>query len=124
MSFRRSIAKRFFHGFTAIVILSISFAIGVLVSPIGFALDGMAHGKVLDGAGYFSIHQYRSTYFIQLLFSCSHYQSPEKANKVFDSWIGSATKVIERGPKYDRQGNIVGERAVTVSFDTAKDERY
>ena len=125
MTSRRVLAKRVLvRASTAIVTLLFSFALGVLISPIRFSLDGIGHGRVLDGGGFFGIKCYTSTYFIKLWFSRSKYQSAEKANEVFATAVGSAVKVIERGPKYNRQGRLVGQRAVAILLDTERNEQY
>jgi hypothetical protein len=109
---------------TAIVTFLFTFAFGVLISPIGFSLEGMGHGKVIDGGGGFFCHRYTSTYFINLWFSGAGYPSPEKANEVFANAVGSAVKVIERGPRYDQHGRVVGQRAVAILLDTENNEQY
>lgn len=109
---------------TAIVTFLFTFALGVLISPIGFSLEGMGHGKVIDGGGGFFCHRYTSTYFINLWFSGAGYRSPEKANEVFANRAGSAVKVIERGPRYNQHGKVVGQRAVAILLDTENNEQY
>jgi len=109
---------------TAIVTLLFSFALGVLISPIGFSLDGIGHGMVKDGGGFLGIECYTSTDFIKLWFFRAHYRSPEKANEAFAVQVGSAVKVIERGPKYNRDGSLGGQRAVAIVLDTENNEQY
>lgn len=125
MTSRTGLARRVLvHAATAIVTFLFCFALGVLVSPIAFSLDGIGHGKVNDGGGGFVINCYTSTYFIKLWFSSRHYRSTEKANEVFATEVASAIKVIERGPKYNRNGSLVGQRAVAILLDTDKNEQY
>jgi hypothetical protein len=125
MTLRRSIMKReLVHAVTAIVTLSISFAIGVFISPIGFSLDMMGHGKMLNGGGGFFIQRYTSTYWIKLWFSSGKYQSPEKANEDFASNARSAVKVIDCGPKYNRHGDKIGQRAVALMLNPETNEQY
>ena len=122
---RRGLARRVLvYASTAIGTFLFSFAFGVLISPIGFSIDCMAHGKVIDGGGNYFVHRYTSNYFINVWFSGGGYRSPEKANEVFDKEIGSAVKVIERGPKYDRHGSVIGQRAVAIVLDTENNEQY
>lgn len=124
MTSRRVLAKRVLvHASTAIVTFLFSFALGVLISPIGFSLDSIAHGKVQDGGGFVS-RRYTSTYFVKLWFSSAKYQSSQKANELFAIAVGSAVKVIERRPKYNRHGSLVGQRAVAILLDDEKNEEY
>ncbi len=125
MTSRRVVTQRVLvHASTAIVTFLFSFALGVLISPIGFSIDCMAHGTVKDGGGFFGSHRYTSTYFIKVWFSRVHYRSPEKANEVFAVEVGSADKVIDRGPKYNRDGSLVGQRAVAILLDAENNEQY
>jgi hypothetical protein len=125
MTSRNVVAQRVLvHASTSIVMFLFSFALGVLISPIGFSLDGMGHGKVKEGGSFLGIEHYTSTYFIKLWFFHAHYRSPEKANEVFAVEVGSAVKVIERGPKYNRDGHLVGQRAVAIVLDTENNEQY
>ena len=121
---RHTLKRLFVHVSTAVVTLLLSFALGVLISPIRFRLDGMACGKVLDGGGFFGIQSYTSTYFIKLSFSRSQYRSPEHGNEVFGAIVKSAVKIIDRRPKYDLQGRKVGERAVAILVDPERNTQY
>lgn len=124
MTLRRQALKRLFvHGCTGVVTFLLSFALGVLISPIGFRLDGMGCGKVQDG-GRFGIQSYTSTYFIKLSFSRAEYRSPENANEVFAAIVNSAVRIIDRRPKYNRQGSKVGERAVAILLDHERNAEY
>src|SRR5687768_16922017 len=90
------------HVSTAAVTFLLSFALGVLISPIRFSPDSAARGKMLDGDGYFGIQNYTSTYFIKLSFFTVPYSSPEEANEAFTAVVKSAVRIIDRGPRYDR----------------------
>lgn len=95
----------------------LSFALGVFISPIRFSLDAMGRGKVLDGDDFFGVQSYTSTYFTKLSFSSVPFRSPEKANEAFTAIVKPAVRIIDRGPKYDRHGSKVGERAVAILRD-------
>ena len=124
MTLLRHAPKRFLvHVSTAAVTFLLSFALGVLISPIRFSLDGMGRGKMLDSDDYFGVQSYTSTYFIKLSFSSVPYRSPEKANEVFTAAVKSAVRIIDRGPKY-RQGSKVGERAVAILRDPERNEEF
>lgn len=125
MSLRPAALKRpLIRVFTALAAFLLSFALGLGMSPIGFRLDGMGHGKVLDGDGFFGIQSYTSTYFIKLWFYQARYRSPEKANEVFTNFVTSAIRVVDRQPKYNRQGVKVGERAVAVLLNPETNEQF
>jgi hypothetical protein len=94
----------------------LTFTLGVAVSPIRFYVEGMGCGKVIDGGGGFSITSYQSSYFIKLLSVSEAYVSPEKANEVFDERLSTAVRIIELGPKVNREGRVVGRRAVALFF--------
>jgi hypothetical protein len=94
------------------------FIIGVAISPIRFYAEGTGVGRVIDGGGGFSITSYRSTYFVRLSFVHSGYLSTEKANQVFAELLGEAFRVVEHMPKFNKNGALVGQRAVAVFFDT------
>lgn len=118
MTSRRAIARRVLvYASKAIVALLSTFALGVLISPIGFYLNSMARGRVKDESGFFSVHHYTSTYFINVWFSSSQFHSPERANEVLAEDLKSVVKVIEIGPKHNREGRLVGQRAVAIVLD-------
>ena len=100
-----------------LVIALLTFALGVAVAPIRFDVEGMGCGKVVDGGG-FSITSYRSSYFVNLLSIHEAYISPEHANAIFDIRLRKAAKVIEVGPKFNRQGSVVGRRAMALFNST------
>ena len=93
----------------------LTFALGVAVSPIRFDVEGMGAGRVIDGGG-FSITSYKSSYFVNLLSVYEAYVSPENANAIFDIRLRKAAKVIEVGPKFNREGAVVGRRAMAVFY--------
>ena len=99
-----------------LAIASLTFTLGVAVSPIRFYVEGMGCGKVIDGGGGFSVTSYRSSYFVKLLVAYEGYVSPEKANEVFEEHLSSAAKVIEVGPKVNGEGVVVGRRSVALFF--------
>ena len=76
----------------------------------------MGCGKVIDGGGGFSITSYTSPYFVKLTFAHEGYASPEKANHVFSQRLTQAVQVLEHGPKLNRDGIVVGQRAMTLFF--------
>jgi hypothetical protein len=125
MTFRRARARRVFvYACRSTVAFLCSFLVGVVVSPIGFSIDGIGHGTVTDGGGSFFFHSYTSTYFFQVWFSCSGYQSAAKANEVFAEGVRAAVKVIEIGPKHNRDGRLIGQRAVAVLLTTDPNQQY
>lgn len=92
----------------------LTFIIGVVLSPIRFYEAGIGCGRMPDGHGY-SIRGYRSSYFVKLWVEHAGYSSAEKANEVFQRLVKEGIEVIERTPKFDREGQKVGERMVIIS---------
>lgn len=124
MLLRHAPKRLLVHVSTAVVGFLLSFALGVLISPIRFSLEAMGRGKMLDGDGFFGIQSYTSTYFVKLSFSSVPYRSPEQANEVFTAIVKSAVRVVDRGPRYNRQGSKVGERAVAILLDPESNEQF
>lgn len=106
-----------------LVIALLTFALGVAVSPIRFDVEGMGAGRVIDGGG-FSITSYRSSYFVNLLSIYEAYVSAEHANAIFDIRLRKAAKVIEVGPKFNREGAVVGRRAMALFNSTESSGPY
>jgi len=94
----------------------LTFLLGVGFSPIHFYVEGMGCGKVIDGGGPFSITSFSSSYFVDLIRAGEVYVSPEKANEVFDQHLSEAVEVFEVGPKNNKDGAVVGRRAVALFF--------
>ena len=105
------------------IVALLTFLISILVSPIHFQVQGWGCGRVTDGGGGYSITSYRSSYFVQLTFAHFGYDSPEKANAVFAEHLAETIQVIEVGPKLDKQGKIVGRRAVVITLDQNRDKQ-
>jgi hypothetical protein len=97
----------------------LAFIVGVAVAPVRFYEEGSGRGKVFDGGGNFAVAVYQSSYFIRVWVAHESYVSPEKANQVFDQRLSHAVKVIEVGPKINREGKVVGRRAVGLFFSPA-----
>jgi hypothetical protein len=102
----------------------LAFVIAKLIWPIRFKLDYIAHGQVLDGGGGLVVEGFTSSQGIKLRASHSGYASPEKASEVFSKTLNGAARLIERTPKFNRQGLRVGERAVAILIDPENDEQY
>jgi len=102
----------------------VTFIVGVVISPIHFAVEGMGCGRTIDGGGGFSVTSYKSSYFVNLSFAHSGYLSTEKANEVFKQTLGEAVRVLEVSPKFDTHGQTIGRRAVVVFFDTERNQYY
>ena len=125
MTLRRHALRRLVgHVSYGVVTFLLSFALGALISPIRFRLDGMGRGKVQDGGGYFCIQSYTSTYFIKLTLVRAQYRSPEKANEVFTAILNSAVRIIDKRPKFDQRDRKVGERAVAILLDPASNVEF
>src|SRR5262249_19042554 len=73
-------------------------------------------GKVIDGGGGFSATYYSSSYFVTLVLAHEGHVSPKKANQVFDQRLRQAVQVFELGPKTNREGKVVGQRAFALFF--------
>lgn len=101
----------------------LAFVIGVAVAPIHFYREASGYGKVIDGGGGYGITVYTSSYFVKLWSAHDSYVSPEKADQVFNEYLSQAVKVIEVGPKLDREGAVVGRRAM-VLFDSPETSCY
>jgi hypothetical protein len=113
-----------FYAATALGSILLVFAIVELVWPTRFKLDFIAHGRVIDGGGGLVIDGFTSSQGIKLRASRSGYPSPEKANEVFGNTLNGAARLIERTPKFNRQGLRVGERAVAILVDHETCEEY
>lgn len=107
-----------------VLIAVLTFTIGVAISPIRFTLEILGHGIVEDGGGAFAVAGYRSSYFVKLWRSGEVYDTPEKANLVFQERLKEAVKVLERAPKFSEGGSKVGERAVAIIYNKARDEQH
>ena len=88
----------------------VTFVVGVAVSPIHFYGESIACGWNNSSA------TYRSTYFIQVANGYQGFDSAEAAEKAFDQRLSQAAEVIEVGPKVDRDGTVIGRRAVTLHY--------
>ena len=102
----------------------LTFVLGVAMSPIRFEVEGMGCGKLVDGGGGFGITSYSSSYFVKLWFVQSAYASPEKADVVFDQHVSQAVKVIELGPKMNREGVVIGRRAMAIFYSPQLSKNY
>ena len=105
--------------FTAVL----TFAIGVVISPIRFTPEILAHGTVTDGGGAYAVARYKSSYFVNLWRSSEVYDTPEKADQVFQDRLQRAVKVLERAPKFNEGGAKVG-RAVAIFYSREHGEQY
>src|SRR5262245_35949253 len=94
----------------------LTFIVGVVVSPIHFYVEAWGCGKVIDGGGGFSATYYSSSYFVTLVLAHEGHVSPKKANQVFDQRLRQAVQVFELGPKTNREGKVVGQRAFALFF--------
>jgi hypothetical protein len=70
-----------------------------------------------------SFQSYRSSDGVGVLFLTQVLSSAESARLEFEKRGQSAIRIIERGDKVDREGNIIGERAVLPFFDRAKTDK-
>jgi hypothetical protein len=102
----------------------LTFVLGFAMSPIRFYVEGMGCGKLIDGGGGFGITSYSSSYFVKLWFVQSAYASPEKADAVFDQHVSQALNVIELGPKMNREGVVVGRRAMAIFYSPQLSRNY
>jgi hypothetical protein len=96
----------------------LTFVFGVVISPIHFWNVMTACGRTIDGGGPYSVTSYKSSYFVRLAFQHFTYASPEKANAVFDQYVAEAVQVIELTSKFDKERKKVGQRAVTMSYNS------
>ena len=106
------------------VVALVAFVVGVVISPIHFSGQSVACGKLMDGGGGFSITSYRSSYFIKVYFSHGAYESPEKAEAVFDEAVKKASRVIDVTSKLDKDGVLVSRRALVVSVEPETKRYY
>ena len=101
-----------------------TFALSMTLIPIGFELEGWGCGRVIDGGGGFSSAAYTSSYSVRLSFAHFGYRSKEKANEVFDRHLRDAVRVIETTTKLNDKGEVVGRRAVTISFNPETNQSF
>jgi hypothetical protein len=102
----------------------LAFVVGVAMTPIGFSVEGFACGRLRDGSGGFSATSYTSSYAVRLSFAHYSYSSKERANEVFDRYVGEAVRVVETTPNLNKQGVPVGRRAVTISYNPETHQSY
>ena len=102
----------------------LAFVIGVALTPIRFHVEGMGCGRLLNGEGGFSVTSHSSSYSVPLSFGHARYKSREKANEAFDRHVREAVRVIETTPMLNEQGEVIGRRAVTISFNPETKQSY
>ncbi len=102
----------------------LTFVLGVALSPIHFYVEGIGCGKMIDGGGGFSTTSYTSSYFVKLESTHAQYVSPEKANQIFAQHLTEAAEVIEVGPKTNREGVVVGRRALALFYSPEQSYHY
>jgi hypothetical protein len=107
-----------------VLISVLTFTIGVAISPIRFTTEMWGHGVVSDGGGAFAVVRYRSSYFVNLWRTSEVYDTPEKADQVFQDRLREAVRVLERTPKFSGGGAKVGERAVAIFYSRERGEQY
>lgn len=95
-----------------------TFILGVVISPIRFRIESIACGA------YSSTTTYRSSYLLTLSSSGTTYPSIEKAGEEFQRRLLTAVNIIERTPKFDRDGKRVGERAVIFYINDTHQNEY
>jgi len=88
----------------------LTFVLGVALSPMQFYVESVACGWRSSGASY------RSTYFIQVTRGYREFDSPEEADAAFNKKLSEAAEVFEVGPKVDKNGTVIGRRAVTMYY--------
>ena len=88
----------------------LTFVIGVAVSPIHFYVESFACGIRSSGTSY------RSSYFIQLWAVNLAFDSREEAEETFNQHLSEAVEVYEVGPKIDKDGTVIGRRAVALFY--------
>ena len=110
---------RYFRG---PIVALLAFIVGVAISPPRFYVESSACGRVKDGGGGFSIKNYRSTYFVQVPFALSAYDSTRKSNQAFHQRLAEAVRVVEHTARYNKDN--IGQRAVAVFFDANTNEYY
>ena len=88
----------------------LTFVVGVMVSPIHFYPEMIACGSHNSSASY------RSSYFMQVSRGSREFNSAAEAEEAFNQSLSEAAEVIEVGPKVDRDGTVIGRRAVTLYY--------
>ena len=88
----------------------LTFVVGVAVAPIHFYPEMIACGFQNSSA------TYRSSYFIQVSNGYQAFNSAEAAEEAFSQRLSEAAEVLEVGPKVDRDGTVIGRRAVTLHY--------
>ena len=88
----------------------LTFVVGVAVAPIHFYPEMIACGLHNSSASY------RSSYFIQVSQGYQGFDSAAEAEEAFSQRLSEAAEVLEVGPKVDRDGTVIGRRAVTLHY--------
>ena len=92
-----------------------TFAIGVAMSPIRFYPESIA-------CGLGSTTGYRSSLLIQTSRSHLPYKSEAEARRAFDDELSQALTIYDRSPKMNKQGVLIEQRAVYLTYDPVNDE--
>ena len=83
----------------------------------------MAAGDgVVDGMNA-SFQGYRSSDEVDVVLWTNVLSSPQSAAKEYENRVQNAKKIIEKGIKIDRDGNVVGERAVLIFPDRSNTDK-
>jgi hypothetical protein len=95
----------------------LTFVLGVALSPMHFYVESIACGSHSSGTSF------RSTYFIRVSRGYQKFDSPEKADEAFNKKLSGAVEVFEVGPQLDKDGTVVGRRAV-IMYYFPEESRY
>ncbi|HEY0730283.1 MAG TPA: hypothetical protein VGD38_19515 [Pyrinomonadaceae bacterium] len=96
----------------------VAFVAGVALTPIQFHVEGLGCGRMLDGDGGFSVRSFTSSYSVRLSFAHFRFKSQEKTDEAFDRHVRDAVRVIETTPKLNEHGEVVGRRALVITFNS------
>lgn len=109
---------------SGLLILLLTFTVGLLASPIRFDSLGTGHGATKDGGGYW-FAPYESTYFVKLIHEGENYNSSERAQEIFKARLAEPlTEVVEQDILdlseiravifFKKRGNVQGYCSIRV----------
>src|SRR5262245_57854344 len=95
----------------------LTFALGVLISPIHFKLNSIACGRG-------STYTYTSSHFVELTATASPFDSEVETSAAFQKMVNESTLVLEQNEIFDHNGVKTGSRAVLLLNDDDGRQRY
>jgi hypothetical protein len=91
----------------------------LIEGQIDFQPTTIVDGTTADGKGGFTSHRYKSSDGVEVSLDSTGYQTHERATTALEERLKDADQIIERKPKMNEKGEIVGERVVAIFSPTS-----